>query len=124
MKLTVSAAEVRTASEPVARAASPDRPARTRSHDESPSLETPVQTRDNTCDVRGLYVDDAVPFAMSFLDRTLHEGVRVAFILHGHGTGALRDAIRRELRQSGYVARFRPGDANEGGDGVTVVWLA
>jgi DNA mismatch repair protein MutS2 len=44
--------------------------------------------------------------------------------VHGHGTGALRDAIRKELRESRYVAHFRPGTSGEGGDGVTVVWLA
>ena len=83
-----------------------------------------MQTRENTCDVRGLYTDDAVPFAMTFLDRALNQGLRVAFVIHGHGTGALRDAVRRELKQSSYVARFRPGETGEGGDGVTVVWLS
>jgi DNA mismatch repair protein MutS2 len=45
------------------------------------------------------------------------------FLLHGHGTGALRDAIRKELARSPYVARFRGGDPDQGGEGVTVVWL-
>jgi DNA mismatch repair protein MutS2 len=47
----------------------------------------------------------------------------VAFLVHGHGTGALRDAVREALRASHYVARMRPGDPGEGGEGVTVVWL-
>jgi DNA mismatch repair protein MutS2 len=84
----------------------------------------PIQTQDNTCYLRGLRADDAVPFATSFLDRALHEGQKVVFLVHGHGTGALRDVVRRELRQSAYVGRFRPGETEEGGDGVTVVWLA
>ena len=33
------------------------------------------------------------------------------------------DAIRRELKTSRYVAYFRPGAQNEGGDGATIVWL-
>jgi DNA mismatch repair protein MutS2 len=124
LKLTVAAGElraVRGAQEPapapaprpersVAQAASPEEPA--------------IQTRDNTSDLRGLRVDDAVAMATSFLDRALNDGRRVVFLLHGHGTGALRDALRKELGRSPYVARFRSGEPGEGGDGVTVVWLA
>ena len=53
----------------------------------------------------------------------MREGRRVAFLIHGHGTGALRDAIRKEVEASGYAAEMRPGETGEGGDGVTVVWL-
>jgi DNA mismatch repair protein MutS2 len=87
-------------------------------------LEVAVQTRESTCDLRGLRVDDALAMATAFLDRALTEGLRVAFLIHGHGTGALRDAVRRELAASPYVRAQRPGDEREGGDGVTVVWLA
>ncbi len=48
----------------------------------------------------------------------------VVFLVHGYGTGALRDAIREELARSRYVARFRGGLPDQGGEGVTVVWLA
>ncbi len=86
--------------------------------------EVAIQTSDNSVDLRGLRGDDAVSLAISFLDRSLNAGRRVAFLVHGHGTGALRDVIRKELRESTYVATFRPGDGGEGGDGVTVVYLA
>ncbi len=86
-----------------------------------PSL--PIQTADNRCDLRGLRVDEALAMAEQFLDRCLNEGRRVAFLIHGHGTGALRNALREALATSPYVARARPGHAEEGGDGVTVVWL-
>ncbi|MEL6185815.1 MAG: Smr/MutS family protein, partial [Myxococcota bacterium] len=39
-------------------------------------------------------------------------------------TGALRDGLREHLRRSGYVREMRPGERNEGGDGVTVVSLS
>ncbi len=68
-------------------------------------------------------VDDAIPMATSFLDRALNEGLRVVFLLHGHGSGALRDALRKELSRSNYVRRFAGGDASQGGEAVTVVWL-
>ena len=89
-----------------------------------PGLEVAVQTTDNTCDLRGLRTDDALSMAVSFLDRSINDERRVCFLLHGHGTGALKDAIRRELKSSPYVRYFRPGNPGEGGDGVTVAWLS
>jgi DNA mismatch repair protein MutS2 len=44
-------------------------------------------------------------------------------LIHGHGKGALRDAVRDAVKGSAYVAKSRPGEPREGGDGVTVVWL-
>ncbi len=83
-----------------------------------------LQTSENTCDLRGLRVDDAWPMLETFLDRALHDNQRVAFVVHGHGSGAIRDHVREQLAKSQYVARFRPGHTGEGGDGVTVVWLS
>ena len=48
---------------------------------------------------------------------------RAALIVHGHGTGALKQAIRDYLASSPYIRMFRPGETHEGGDGVTVVEL-
>jgi len=87
-------------------------------------LEVAIQTTDNTCDLRGLRTEDALSLAITFLDRSLNEARRVCFLLHGHGTGALKEAVRRELKSSPYVRYFRPGNMGEGGDGVTVAWLA
>jgi DNA mismatch repair protein MutS2 len=122
LKLTVASSELRAAapSEAVpARAAV--RPVG--SHEERRE-EPPIPTRDGTCDLRGLRVDDALSMATTFLDRALNESRRVVFLLHGHGTGALREAIRKELARSPYVERFRGADPDQGGEGVTVVWLA
>ena len=83
-----------------------------------------IQTSDNTCDLRGLRVDDAWPMLETFLDRAMHGGQRVAFVVHGHGSGALREKVREELKRSRYVSRFRSGQQSEGGEGVTVVWLS
>jgi DNA mismatch repair protein MutS2 len=87
-------------------------------------LEAALQTSDNTVDLRGLRADDATALAVTFLDRSLNENRRVCFLVHGHGTGALKDAVRRELRSSPYVRYFRAGNSGEGGDGVTIAWLS
>jgi DNA mismatch repair protein MutS2 len=86
--------------------------------------EPAIQTTDNTCDLRGLRVEEAISSATRFLDRSMRTGRRIAFLIHGHGTGVLRDAVRREVEASGYAEHLRPGEATEGGDGVTIVWLA
>lgn len=85
--------------------------------------DVPIQTSDNTADLRGLRAHEALGMAEQFLDRSIGAGRRVAFLIHGHGKGALRDVVRDGLRGSPYVARMRPGEPREGGDGVTVVWL-
>jgi DNA mismatch repair protein MutS2 len=121
LKLVVASGELRATPEP---APPPKRASRPKLQpSRAASLESPVATSDNSCDLRGLRVDDAVSLAMSFLDRAINEGHRVAFLVHGHGTGALRDAIRKELRGHRSVTQFRSGSTEQGGEGVTVVWL-
>jgi DNA mismatch repair protein MutS2 len=82
-----------------------------------------LQSRANTLDLRGMRADDALGELEAFLDRTALEGADAVFVIHGHGTGALRKVVREYLATSPYVARFRPGGAGEGGDGVSVVAL-
>lgn len=124
LKLVVDPSELRpiqAESEPRRKAAAV---AAAKASDDPIGLEAAVQTSDNTCDLRGLRTDDALSLAVSFLDRSINDNRRVCFLLHGHGTGALKDAIRKELKQSPYVRYFRPGTHGEGGDGVTVAWLS
>ena len=122
MKLVVDPSEVRPVapaeSEPRRKAAAPAKGG------DPPGLEVAVQTTDNTCDLRGLRTDDALSMAVTFLDRSINDERRVCFLLHGHGTGALKEAIRRELKSSPYVRYFRAGNPGEGGDGVTIAWLS
>lgn len=82
------------------------------------------QTADNTIDLRGAYVDDALPEIDAFLDRLAMAHANHAFIIHGHGTGALKAGVRRHLRNSPYAKRFLPAPREQGGDGVTIVVLA
>ncbi len=91
--------------------------------DAAADSDVPMQTNDNTVDLRGLRSHEAIALAEQFLDRCIGASKRVAFLIHGHGTGALRKDIREMVRTSPYVERSRPGEPREGGDGVTVVWL-
>jgi DNA mismatch repair protein MutS2 len=76
------------------------------------------------CDLRGLRVDEALGRLARALDRAAAAGRRDLVVVHGLGTGALREAVRRQLAGSPYAARFRPGEPGEGGEGVTRVELA
>jgi DNA mismatch repair protein MutS2 len=78
---------------------------------------------DNTLDLRGERVDEALDRVEGFLDSCYLKEWPYAFILHGHGTGALKSAVRKELRRSRYVQRHEPGTRSQGGEGITVVEL-
>ncbi len=83
-----------------------------------------VRTIDNTVVLRGMRVDDALALLESSLDRLYGRDESIAFVEHGVGSGALRDAVRSYLeRPSPYVAGMRPGSPEEGGERVTVVFL-
>lgn len=83
-----------------------------------------IRTADNTLDVRGLRVDDALSMVETFLDRLFGQEEPVAYIQHGVGSGALRDAVRELLgRSTRYVESFRDGSPDEGGNRLTVVTL-
>ena len=86
--------------------------------------EVPAMTPENTLDLRGERVDDALREADKFIDHGLRKGWRVAFFIHGHGTGALRKALREHFEESAYVERFKSATRQQGGEGVTVIWLA
>jgi DNA mismatch repair protein MutS2 len=74
-------------------------------------------------DVRGYATDEALEQVTAALDRATLEGTPALRIIHGHGTGKLKAALRTYLKASPYVAHARPGDRAEGGDGVTVVTI-
>jgi DNA mismatch repair protein MutS2 len=82
-----------------------------------------ARTIESTLDVRGQRVDEAVSNVDRFLDESLLAARDIAFVVHGHGTGALRQAIRAHLDGHKAIEKFRPGDPSEGGDGVTVAFL-
>jgi len=83
----------------------------------------PLQVKETNAvvDVRGQTAEEAQEAVVACLDRAALAGAQTVRIIHGHGTGRLKQALRDYLKTSPYVASFRPGERAEGGDGVTVV---
>ena len=75
------------------------------------------------CDIRGRTTDDALPAVDGFLDHAYRAGRRRLEIVHGKGTGALRAAVRAQLREHPLITSYEPAPQNAGGDGVTIVHL-
>jgi DNA mismatch repair protein MutS2 len=75
------------------------------------------------CDLRGLRVDEAEDRLVEVLDRATRAGLSELSIVHGLGTGALRNAVRHYLKESPYVSEFAAAPSDEGGDGVTIAKL-
>lgn len=73
--------------------------------------------------LRGMTVDEAVAALEKYLDDALLAGLERVRIVHGKGTGALRQAVRDYVRAHPRVKDFRYADPASGGHGVTVVEL-
>ena len=74
-------------------------------------------------DLRGMLSDEAVLAAERYIDGAVMAKLKQVTIIHGKGTGALRQAIQTMLKRSKYVKSFRNGTFGEGEMGVTVVEL-
>jgi DNA mismatch repair protein MutS2 len=75
----------------------------------------------STLDLRGYRVEEALDEVENYLDKASLANLTPVCIIHGHGTGALKEAVRDFLKTSPYVAKFRTGEDAEGGDGVSIV---
>lgn len=75
----------------------------------------------NTLDLRGERVEEALDDLENYLDKASLANLSPVYIIHGHGTGALKTAVRDFVSTSPYVAKYRVGEDAEGGDGVCVI---
>ncbi len=83
-----------------------------------------IPTLTNSLDLRGMDSDTALDRTWSFIDKAVLRGESHVILIHGHGTDTLKRSLRRALaKDAPYALDFRPGEAEEGGDGVTVVHL-
>jgi DNA mismatch repair protein MutS2 len=120
MKLTLPVSELELAPAGVKAARSASKKI---SREKRPLIAAPIRTEDNTLDLRGVRVEDAETLIDAFLDRMLGQGEPTGFVLHGHGTGALKLAVRAHLAASSYVEHSRAADPDAGGDAFTVFWI-
>jgi DNA mismatch repair protein MutS2 len=74
----------------------------------------------NELHLRHLTVDEALPKLDQFLHDAFMAGLLQVRIVHGKGTGKLRNIVRKELARHPLVKSFRPGDYGEGESGVTI----
>lgn len=81
-------------------------------------LEEPVAREINLI---GMRVEPALEQLDAYLDQALLSSRKEVRVIHGHGSGRLRDAVRQHLRAYRGVAEIRSGAPNEGGNGATVV---
>lgn len=73
--------------------------------------------------LRGQLVEEARPNLDYYLEQAFLAGLPYVRVIHGKGTGKLRNMVRGELKKHPHVDRFEPGGPTEGGDGVTIVFF-
>lgn len=78
-----------------------------------------LQTESNTLDLRG----QRVAAAEILLEEALNKGGTVLWVIHGHGTGKLRQFVHEYLRHHPLVTKFEFAPQNEGGRGATIVYF-
>jgi DNA mismatch repair protein MutS2 len=74
--------------------------------------------------LRHLTVDEALLKLDQYLNDAFVAGLYQVRIIHGKGTGTLRQAVREHLARHSLVKSYRPGGHGEGGFGVTIVQLS
>ena len=74
-------------------------------------------------DIRGQRVDEGLDALERYIERAYLVGLPFVRIIHGKGTGRLRDSVRTALTGNPHIRSFESGGQSEGGEGVTVVHL-
>lgn len=100
-----------------------DRPSRT-SKERAVTTAEPMLHVTPRLDLRGYRVAEAIPAVEKYLDEAIRAGLRRVEILHGTGTGALREAIRNHLESMVEVSSVEEAPVDQGGAGVTYVVLS
>lgn len=75
-------------------------------------------------DLRGMRALEAIEYLDEKLDKASLSGLNQVTVIHGFGTGALKQAVKEYLTDSPYVAKFYYSDNDNGGEGVVIVDLA
>lgn len=90
-----------------------------------PSVKSPVvESPGMELDLRGHVAEEAMLLLDQYLDQAFMAQLPWVRIIHGRGSGVLRQTVRQELNRHAVISTYRPGREGEGGDGVTVAKLA
>ena len=76
-----------------------------------------------TLDLRGKRYEEAKDLLDKYIDDLMASGIKQANIIHGYGTGVIRELVQSYLKNNKNISSYRYGGENEGGFGVTVVTL-
>ena len=76
-----------------------------------------------TLDLRGKRYEEAKEVLDKYIDDLVVVGLKQATIIHGYGTGVIRELVQNFLKNNKNIASYRYGGENEGGFGVTVITL-
>lgn len=74
--------------------------------------------------LRGKLVEDGLDELDRYLEKAYRSGLPFVRIIHGKGTGKMREAVRAALKENPYVSSYEEAHDNEGGSGVTIAMLA
>jgi len=83
----------------------------------------PTPAPDVELDLRGQRVEEILPRLDKYLDDAFLAGMPFVCIIHGKGTGALRQAVRQQLQGHPLVKSYRSGQEGEGGTGITIAYM-
>jgi DNA mismatch repair protein MutS2 len=104
--------------------AQPTKSQREQAADRIPALEPFTPSPGVELDLRGQRAEDALEAVERYLESAYLSGMPYVRIIHGKGTGRLRQVIRESLSRSEFVSNWESGGETEGGDGVTVARIA
>jgi DNA mismatch repair protein MutS2 len=85
---------------------------------------TPPRAVPPEIEVRGQTIDEAIPTVEQYIDEAFRAGLPWARIIHGKGTGTLRRQVRDMLSKHPLVKSYEEAKREEGGEGVTIAYLA
>lgn len=77
----------------------------------------------STLDLRGMRYEDAYLKLEKYIDDAIYASLKQVSIIHGFGTGVIRELVINYLKSSPYIESYRFGGAGEGGQGVTIATI-
>jgi DNA mismatch repair protein MutS2 len=98
----------------------PERGVQRRSWDFTPAQDRPKVTE---CDIRGMRYEEAMEELERFIDNAVLNNLGMVHVIHGLGTGALREGVQENLKKNRFVARMEYARPEQGGFGCTIVTL-